>query len=110
MLAPGVLLTTVSHPLFSDQRIIKPFKNSFEPYGRGNIEINKPINIGDNVWIAAYSVICGGVTIGKNSVIGAGSIVTRDIPPNVLAMGTPCKVVREITEEDRILDDYFNGI
>lgn len=110
MLAPGVLLTTVSHPLIAHQRTIKPFKNSFEPQGRGNIEINKPINIGNNVWIAAYSIICGGVTIGDNSIIGAGSVVTKDIPPNVLAMGTPCRVVREITDEDRISDDDFMGI
>lgn len=60
-----------------------------------------PITIEDNVWIGAGVHIMGGVTIGKNSIIGAGSVITKDIPSNVIAAGVPCKVIREITEEDR---------
>ena len=62
---------------------------------------SKPITIGDNVWVGAGVHIMGGVTIGKNSIIGAGSVVTTDIPENVIAAGVPCRIIREITEEDR---------
>lgn len=110
MIAPNVTITTVAHPKIASQRIVRPFPNTFEPYGRGEIEVLKPVRIGDNVWIASGSIICQGVTIGDNSIIGAGSIVTKDIPPNVLAIGTPCRVVRTITEKDRIPDDDFKGI
>ena len=63
-------------------------------------EENKPITIGNNVWIAAGAIICPGVTIGDNTVIGAGSVVTRDIPANVLACGVPCKVVKSLNETE----------
>ena len=59
------------------------------------------MHIGSNCWIGAGATILPGVTIGDNSVIGAGSVVTRDIPANVVAMGMPCRVVREISERDR---------
>ena len=59
-------------------------------------EYGKPIMIGDNCWIGGNVTICGGVTIGDVCVIGAGSVVTRDIPANTLAAGNPCKVIREI--------------
>lgn len=62
---------------------------------------SKPITIGDNVWVSAGVHIMGGVTIGRNSIIGAGSVVTKDIPENVIAAGVPCRMIREITEEDR---------
>ena len=61
-----------------------------------------PVTIGDNCWIGAGAVICPGVTIGDNSVIGAGSVVTRDIPANSVAVGNPCRVLREINERDRL--------
>lgn len=108
MLGPDVVITTISHPMISEQRKIKRFKNVFEPYGRGNIEVTKPIFIGDNVWIAAKAVICAGVKIGSNSVIGAGSVVTRDIPPNTFACGVPCRVIRQITEDDRLDIDILD--
>ena len=63
-------------------------------------EYGKPITIGSNCWIASNVVITGGVTIGDGCVIGAGSVVTKDIPPNCLAAGNPCRVIREITEQD----------
>lgn len=62
---------------------------------------SKPITIGDNVWVGAGVHIMGGVTIGRNSIIGAGCVVTKDIPENVIAAGVPCRMIREITEEDR---------
>ena len=67
-----------------------------------------PIHIGNNVWIGANSVILPGVTIGDNTVIGAGSIVTRDVPANVVAVGNPCRVMREISDRDR--EYYFRDM
>lgn len=61
----------------------------------------KPIHIGNNVWLGGDVKVLQGVTIGDNTIIGAGSIVTKDIPDNVIAVGNPCKVIRKITEEDK---------
>ena len=58
----------------------------------------KPVNIGHNVWLGGHCVICPGVTVGDNSVIGAGSVVVRDIPANHVAVGNPCRVIREVGE------------
>lgn len=66
------------------------------------IGTSKPITIEDDVWIGANSTVCGGVTIGKGSIIGAGSVVNKDIPSGVIAAGNPCRVIRKITEKDRI--------
>jgi maltose O-acetyltransferase len=88
MLAPNVAIYTAGHPIHPDSR------NSGYEYGIG-------ITIGNNVWIGGNTVINPGVTIGDNTVIGAGSVVTKDIPANVVAAGVPCRVIREITEEDR---------
>ena len=68
---------------------------------RDNLEVAYPIHVGDDVWFGGHVVVLPGVTIGSGSVIGAGSVVTRDIPANVLAAGNPCRVLRPITEEDR---------
>ncbi len=91
-IAPNVSIYTAGHPIHPDSR-----KSGYE-YGIG-------VTIGDNVWIGGNTCIMPGVTIGNNVVIGAGSVVTKDIPDNMIAVGNPCKVVREITEEDR--DYYF---
>ena len=101
MLAANVVITTDLHPMIAEQRKVCYVKNWFPSNHRGNYVYGKPIHIGNGVWICANSTICGGVTIGDNSVIGAGSVVTRDIPPNVFACGVPCKVIRPITEADR---------
>ena len=87
-LAPNVSIYTAGHPVHPDTR------NSGYEYGI-------QVTIGDNVWIGGNTVICPGVHIGDNVVIGAGSVVTKDIPDMVIAAGNPCKVIREITEDDR---------
>lgn len=95
---PNCSLMTPMHPLRWQERNIK-FMDDKTAY---DDEYAKPINIGDNCWIAANVVITGGVTIGEGCVIGAGSVVTKDIPANSLAAGNPCKVIREINEKDSI--------
>ncbi len=88
MFAPNVCITTTGHPVHPSYRDV-------------GAQFSLPVVIEDHVWIGANVVIMPGVTIGENSVIGAGSVVTHDIPANVVAFGAPCKVQREITEEDR---------
>lgn len=87
-IAPNVSIYTAGHPVHPDSR------NSGYEYGID-------ISIGNNVWIGGSTCILPGVHIGNNVVIGAGSVVTKDIPDNVIAVGNPCRVIREITEEDR---------
>lgn len=94
LFAPNVVLSTAGHPINPELR-----KNGYQ--------FNAPITIGNNAWLGAGVLVMPGVTIGENSVIGAGSVVTKDIPANVVAMGVPCKVVREISEKDR--EVYFKG-
>ena len=65
------------------------------------MQFNLPIHIGKNCWLGAGVIVLPGVTIGDNTVIGAGSVVTKDIPANVVAVGNPCKVLREINEHDK---------
>ena len=101
MLAPNVVISTVVHPFVAEQRNVCWVPNRFPSNHRGNYEYTKPITIGNGVWICANVTVCAGVTIGNNSIIGAGSVVTRDIPANVLAFGSPCRVIRELTEADR---------
>ena len=88
-MAPNVAIYTAGHPVHPDTR------NTAYEYG-------KEVRIGDNVWIGGNTVICPGVTIGDCCVIGAGSVVTRDIPDNVVAVGNPCRVLREVGEHDRV--------
>lgn len=90
LIGPGVVLACAGHPIHPEQRCSSA------------LETSEPITIEDGVWIGANSTVCGGVTIGEGSVIGAGSVVTSDIPKDVIAAGVPCKVLREITEADRI--------
>ncbi len=88
MFGPNVTVATAGHPILPTLR----------PAGT---QYNIPVHIGNNVWIGAGAVILPGVTVGDNTVIGAGSIVTKDIPENVVAVGNPCRVLREISEKDR---------
>lgn len=97
-MGPNVSLVAPIHPLLPNER------NSFvrEDGAVTNLEYSKAITIEDNCWLACGVTVCGGVTIGEGSVIGAGSVVTRSIPPHSLAAGVPCRVIREITEEDSV--------
>ncbi|WP_050183519.1 DapH/DapD/GlmU-related protein [Domibacillus robiginosus] len=88
LIAPNVTITVTGHPVHHELR------KHGEMY-------TFPVTICDNVWIGANVVILPGVTIGENSVIGAGSVVTKDIPKNVIAVGNPCRVFREITDRDK---------
>lgn len=94
LIGPNVQIYTASHPIKASDRITP------ESQEKGNFGycklITHPIEIGDNVWIGGGSIILPGVTIGNNSTIGAGSVVTHSIPPNCLAYGNPCRVIREI--------------
>ncbi|EOL47160.1 hypothetical protein RV11_GL002682 [Enterococcus phoeniculicola] len=85
MIGPNVTLAAGTHPLNPELRVKKA-------------QYNLPVVIGENVWLGAGVIVLPGVTIGKNSVIGAGSVVTKDVPENVLAFGTPCVVQKTITE------------
>lgn len=95
LIGPNVGIYTAGHP-------IHPVKRN------EGFEYALPISIGNNVWIGGHVVINPGITIGDNSVIASGSVVTKDIPANVIAMGNPCKVYREITEEDKLY--YFKKL
>ena len=95
---PNCTIATPMHPFMWQGRNIKTARDGHD-YDE---EYGKPVTIGDNCWFASNVVIPGGVTIGDGCVIGAGSVVTRDIPPNSLAVGNPCRVIRKITEQDSI--------
>ena len=87
MIAPNVTIATGTHPVCPELR-------------ERVYQYNLPVRIGNRVWIGAGAIILPGVTIGDNTVIGAGSVVTKDIPSNVVAVGNPCRVLREISERD----------
>ncbi len=91
-LAPNVNIYTVEHPIDPQERAL--YK-----------EFAKPITIGNNVWIGGNTTILPGVNIGDNTVIGAGSVVTKNIPQNVIAFGNPCKVFRKISLNDKIMNN-----
>lgn len=83
LFGPSVQIYTAMHPTGWQERA-------------AGLEFAKPVVIGSNVWVGGGAIICPGVTIGDRSIIGAGSVVTRDVPPDVLAAGNPCKVIRQI--------------
>lgn len=88
MFGPNVTIATAGHPILPELR-------------EQAYQYNMPVRIGKNCWLGAGVIVMPGVTIGDNTVIGAGSIVTKDIPANVVAVGNPCRVMREIGEHDR---------
>ncbi len=94
LLGPNVSIYTAGHPVHPDSR-------------RSRYEYGIAVTIGNDVWLGGSTVVCPGVTIGDGCVIGAGSVVTRDIPPYSIAAGNPCRVIRPITDEDRKY--YFRG-
>jgi maltose O-acetyltransferase len=85
LLGPGVHIYSATHPLSAAAR-------------RTGLELGAPVEIGDDVWIGGGAIVCPGVRIGARAVIGAGSVVTRDVPQSVLAAGNPCRVIRPIDE------------
>lgn len=88
MLGPNVTIATAGHPILPELR-------------QKGLQYNMPVHIGTNCWIGAGAIIMPGITIGDNVVIGAGSVVTKDIPSNVIAVGNPCRIMREVGEHDR---------
>jgi len=96
-IAPNCCFTTAEHAIDPEMR-------------KAGVEIAKPIKVGNNVWIGAGCTILAGVEIGDNTVIGAGSVVTKSIPSNVVAVGVPCKVLREITEKDKMTYQIYSEL
>lgn len=96
LIASNVQLYTSSHPILPEERLVPDWKEKnttfFKTYAR-------PIEIKDNVWIGGGSILLAGVTIGENSVIGAGSVVNQSIPANCVAVGNPCRVIRRFHED-----------
>jgi len=92
---PNVILATAGHPILPSLREL-------------GTQYNAPIHIGKCCWLGAGVIVLPGVTIGDNTVVGAGSVVTKDLPSNVVAVGNPCRVIREIGERDR--EYYFKDL
>ena len=88
MIGPNVTLASAGHPVYP------PLRNK-------GYQFNLPVKIGKNCWLGAGVIVLPGVSIGNNTVVGAGSVVTKDLPANVVAVGNPCRVLREIGEKDR---------
>lgn len=95
LFGPNVTLATAGHPIEPELR-------------KQQAQFNMPISVGKNVWIGANTVVLPGVIIGENSVVGAGSVVTKNIPSNVVAVGNPCRVIREIDQRDK--EKYRNEL
>lgn len=92
MFGPNVTVATAGHPILPELRM-------------KGYQYNAPVHIGKNCWIGAGALIMPGITIDDNVIVGAGSVVTKDLPPNVVAIGNPCKVLREVNEHDK--EYYF---
>ncbi len=97
---PNCTVATPIHPMCAEERRIQQ-KSDGTLF---NYEYAKPIVIEDDCWLASNVTVCGGVKIGKGSVIGAGSVVTKDIPENSFAAGNPCRVIRKITDKESVKD------
>lgn len=93
----NVTIATPNHPFLAEERLPADY-----PDGNHDLEYASPITINEGCWICSGATICGGVTIGKNSIVAAGAVVNRDVPPNSIVAGIPAKVIRQIDEGDRI--------
>lgn len=98
LFGPNCSIVTPVHPLLPEERNPQIDENGNVQF----LEYAKPITIGDNCWLGTAVTVCGGVTIGEGTVIGAGSVVVKDIPSGVFAAGNPCRVIRKLTEADRL--------
>lgn len=94
LLAPNVILATAGHPIDAELR-------------RKGYQYTAPVRIGKNCWLGAGVIVVPGVTVGNNVIIGAGSVVTKDLPDNVVAVGNPCKILRQVNDRDR--EYYFKN-
>lgn len=94
MIGPNVTIATAGHPILPELR-------------EQEYQYNLPVHIGKNCWLGAGVIILPGITLGDNVVVGAGSVVTKDLPDNVVAVGNPCKVLRKVSERDRKM--YAHG-
>ncbi|MCC8072517.1 MAG: sugar O-acetyltransferase [Clostridiales bacterium] len=94
LFGPNVIVATASHPILPELRAKE-------------YQFNMPVHIGKKCWIGSGAIILPGITIGDNVVVGAGSIVTKDLPDNVVAVGNPCKILREVNEYDK--EYYFKN-
>ena len=103
----NVTLATPMHPYLSEERISREY-----PDGEHDLEYAKPITLKKNCWICSGAVISGGVTVGENSIVAAGAVVTKDVPDNCIVGGVPAKVIRKIDEEDRmdVWNTYVNDL
>ena len=95
MIGPNVVIATAGHPVCPEIR-------------RKGGQFNIPVHIGKNCWLGAGVIVLPGVTIGDNTVVGAGSVVTKDLPANVVAAGNPCRILREIGERD--MEYYYRDL
>ena len=105
-LGANVTLATPSHPFLPEERLPQEYPDGFH-----DLEYSKPIIIKKNCWICSSATIIGGVTVGENSIVAAGAVVTKDVPPNSIVAGVPAKVVRTIDERDRmdVWEKYINN-
>ena len=101
----NVTIATPLHPYLAEERMIRQY-----PDGEHDLEYAKPITLKKNCWICSGAVISGGVTVGENSIVAAGAVVTKDVPDHCIVGGVPAKVIRMIDEDDRmdVWDAYCN--
>lgn len=92
MIGPNVIIATAGHPILPELR-------------EQSYQYNMPVHIGRNCWLGAGVIVLPGITIGDNVVVGAGSVVTKDLPSNIIAVGNPCRILREVNEHDK--EYYF---
>ncbi len=93
----NVTLATPNHPFLAEERLYADYPDGFH-----DLEYSAPITIKDGCWICSGAIICGGVTIGENSIVAAGAVVLRDVPPDSIVAGVPAKIIRKIDEDDRM--------
>ena len=107
LIGANVTLATPSHPFIAEERLSADYQD-----GNHALEYASPITIKDGCWICSGAIICGGVTIGENSIVAAGAVVTKDIPPDSIVAGVPARIIRKIDESDRmdVWETYIKNV